>query len=309
MKKFILLLVVLGILLCLGWLSVFTVNEKEIAIITRFGDPVRIVRETGLHRKLPGFLEKVNRLDKRISTFKPRPIQLMLGDQNPIIMTCYVCWQIEDPLIFFQALGTPTIAEEKLGDMVNARLGNVLGAYILDQIINTDPAEVKLAQIEERILNECNDLAREQYGLNVIDLGIRRITYPAIVTKSVYNRMKSDREKEAKKYRAEGEEEASKIEAEADRKVAKILAEANRISEITKGEGDKAAIKTRGEAYSQAPELFEFLDSLDTYRKILGRDTTLILSLDSDLFRYLLPGEGSIKPARRGTTSGDQAKE
>ncbi|MDP8213923.1 MAG: protease modulator HflC [Candidatus Euphemobacter frigidus] len=308
MKNFVLLLVVLGILICLVVLSVFTVNEKEIVIVTRFGSPVRTVQETGLHRKLPGFIDKVNRLDKRIHVFKPRPIQLLLKEQKPIIMTCYVCWQINDPLVFFQSLGTSAIAEAKLGDMVNARLGNVLGDYSIDQIINTNPEKVKLAQIEERILNECNEQAREQYGLKVVDLGVRRITYPTIVTEAVYNRMKSDREKEAKKYRAEGGKKAAEIEAEADRKAKEILARATRDAEIIKGEGDKEAIKTRGEAYSQAPELFEFLDSLDTYRRILGRDTTLILSLDSDLFRYLLPGEQDIKPASRSTSSGDKNK-
>lgn len=295
MKNFTLLLIVLGILICIVALSVFTVNEKEIAIITRFGDPVRIVTKAGPHRKLPGFLEKVNRLDKRIHTFKPRPMQLMLKDQNPIIMTCYVCWQISDPLAFFQALGTQIIAEEKLGDMVNARLGNVLGDYLLAQIINVDADKVKLSEIEERILRESNDQTRDQYGLKVIDVGIRRITYPSTNTEAVYNRMKSDRETEAKKYRAEGGEAASKIEAEADRKVSEILAEASKQAEIIKGNGDKEAIKIRGEAYSQAPELFEFLDSLDTYRKILGRETTMILSLDSNLFRYLLPEDRDMR--------------
>lgn len=289
MKKFTLLLAILGILICVLALSIFTVNEKEIAIITRFGDPVRIESRAGPHWKLPGFLEKVNLLDKRIHSFKPRPMQLMLKDQNPIIMTCYVCWQISNPLAFFQALGTKPIAEEKLGDMVNARLGNVLGDYLLSQIINIEPEKVKLSEIETRILNESNDQTRNQYGLRIVDIGIRRITYPSTNTEAVYNRMKSDRETEAKKYRAEGGEEAAKIEAEADRKVSEILAEATREAEIIKGNGDKEAIRIRGEAYSQAPELFEFLDSLETYRKILGRDTTLILSLDSDLFRYLLP--------------------
>ncbi|HDL64784.1 MAG TPA: protease modulator HflC [Proteobacteria bacterium] len=299
MKKFTLLLVVLGILLCVVGLSVFTVNEKEIAIITRFGDPVRIVTQAGPHRKLPGFMEKVNLLDKRIHTFKPRPIQLLLKDQNPIIMTCYVCWQITDPLLFFQALGTQAIAEEKLGDMVNARLGNVLGDYLLSQIINVDKNKVKLTAIEQRILEECNNQTRGQYGLKIVDIGIRRVTYPSIVTEAVYNRMKSDREKEAKKYREEGGEAASKIEAEADRKVSEILAEASKEAEIIKGDGDKEAIRIRGEAYSQAPELFEFLDSLDTYRKILGRETTLILSLDSNLFRYLLPEDREIGGAAK----------
>lgn len=291
MKKFTLLLILMAVLVITAALSIFTVNEKEIAIITRFGDPVRIVTRAGPHRKLPGFLENVNRLDKRIHIFKSRPIQLMLGDQNPIIMTCYVCWQIDDPLLFFQSLGTSDIADDKLGDMVNARLGNVLGDYLLSQIINTDPNKIKLVQIEDRIRRECNDQTVKHYGLKIIDLGIRRVTYPAIVTEAVYNRMKSDREKEAKKYRAEGGEKASKIESEADMKVSEIMAEASRIAEITKGDGDREAIKTRGEAYSQAPELFEFLDSLDTYRKILGRETTLVLSLNSSLFRYLLPKE------------------
>ncbi|MDP8235390.1 MAG: protease modulator HflC [Candidatus Erginobacter occultus] len=289
MKKLLFIPVGLALIAALIALSVFQVSEGEIAIVTRFGDPVRIVREAGPHRKRPGFLEKVNRLDRRIQVFKPRPIQLMLKDQDPLIVTCYVSWRISDPLLFFQSLGTPELAELKLGDMVNARLGSVLGDYGLSQLINTDPELVRLIEVEAEVLEATNRQAREQYGLEIVDLGLRRVTYPAIVTQSVYDRMKSDREKEAQRYRAEGAEEAAKIEAEADRRVSEILAESGRKAEIAKGEGDREAIRIRGEAYSQDPELFEFLDSLDTYRRILGRETTLILSLDSDLFRYLFP--------------------
>ena len=300
MKKITFPLIGLAVIAGLIALSIFQVSEQEIAIVTRFGDPVRIITEAGPHRKWPGFLEKVNRLDRRIQVFKPRPIQLMLKDQNPLIVTCYVSWRISDPLVFFQSLGTVAIAELKLGDMVNARLGNVLGDYNLSQIINVDPEQVRLAEVERKIREESDRKAREQYGLEIVDLGIRRITYPAIVTRSVYDRMKSDREKEAQRFRAEGAEEAAKIEAEADRMVSEILAESGRKAEITKGEGDREAIRIRGEAYSREPELFEFLDSLDTYRRILGQQTTLILSLDSDLFRYLFPesapaGGGSRK--------------
>lgn len=290
MKKLLLIPIGLAVIAGLIALSVFKVSEGEIAIVTRFGDPVRIEREAGPHWKRPGFLEKVNRLDRRIQVFKPRPIQLMLQDQNPLIVTCYVSWRINDPLLFFQALGTAELAELKLGDMVNARLGNVLGDYRLSQIINTDPELVRLSEVEAEVMSATNRQARDQYGLEIVDLGLRRVTYPAIVTRSVFDRMKSDREKEAQRYRAEGAEEAAKIEAEADRRVSEILAESGRKAEIVKGEGDREAIRIRGEAYSRDPELFEFLDSLDTYRQILGRETTLILSLDSDLFRYLLPG-------------------
>lgn len=290
MKKFLLIPLGLAVLAGLLALSVFQVSEQEIAIVTRFGDPVRIIDRAGPHWKRPAFLEKVNRLDRRIQVFKPRPIQLMLEDQNPLIVTCYVSWRIGDPLVFFQALGTADLAELKLGDMVNARLGNVLGDYNLSQIINTDPGRVRLTEVERAVLEETDRQARSQYGLEIVDLGLRRITYPAIVTRSVYDRMKSDREKEAQRFRAEGAEEAAKIEAEADRLVSEIMAESGREAEIAKGEGDREAIRIRGEAYSRDPELFEFLDSLETYRRILGRETTLILSLDSGLFRYLFPG-------------------
>ena len=294
MKKGTILLVLLGVCLCLVWLSVYTVSEQDIVIITRFGRPIgQPVTQTGPHPKLPGFIDQINRLDRRIQVFKTRPLQLLLGDQNPIIMTCYVCWQISDPLTFFQSLATNEIAQEKLADMVNARLGSILGDYSLPQIINTNPKQVKLAEIEKRILEECNRQARAQYGLRVVDMGIRRITYPTIVTESVYNRMKAEREKEAKKYRAEGDEEAAKIEAEADKQVSDILSEAYKTSEVIKGEGDSESIRIRGEAYSRDPEFYQFLDSLETYKKILGRDTTLILSTNSDLFRYLIPNSQS----------------
>lgn len=294
MKKGTILLVLLGICLCLVWLSVYTVSEKDIVIITRFGKPIgQPVIRTGPHRKLPGFIDKINRLDRRIQVFKTRPLQLLLGDQNPIIMTCYVCWQITDPLTFFQSLATNDIAQEKLADMVNSRLGAILGDYSLSQIINVDPEKVKIAEIEKTILQECNQQSRSQYGLRVMDMGIRRITYPTIVTEAVYNRMKAEREKEAKKYRAEGDEKASKIQAATDKRVSEILSEAYKTSEGIKGEGDRESIRIRGEAYSRDPEFYQFLDSLETYRKILGRDTTLILSTDSELFRYLIPSSQS----------------
>jgi len=289
MKKLIVIAAIAAFVIWVICLCVFTVSEKEIAIITRFGRPIRTITEAGPHLKIPGFPEKVNRLDKRIHVFKTRPLQLLLGDKNPIILTCYVCWHISQPLQFFQSVTVPAVAQEKLADMVNAQLGNVLGDYSLSQIINVDPEEVKLAEIENRILTGCSLQAQRQYGLDVVDIGIRRISYPAIVTNAVYNRMKAEREKEAKKYRAEGLEEAAKIEAAADKTSSQIRAEAYKQAEIIKGEGDSESIRIYEEAYGQDPELYRFLDTLKTYKKILGRQTTLILSTDSELFRYLVP--------------------
>jgi len=288
MKKLILLLIILALLAWVGSLCIFTVNDGEVVIITRFGRPIGDpIEQAGPYAKMPGFIDKVNRLDRRIHVFKTRPIQLLLGDQNPIIMTCYVTWRISRPLQFFQSVTTVEIARQKLEDMINARLGSVLGDFVLADVINTDPSLVKLGQMEKRIQDEANVQAREKYGLEVVDVGICRMSYPTIVTNAVYNRMKAEREKEAKKYRAEGMEALDSIEAGADKEVSEIRAQAYKEAEIIKGQGDSEAIRIYAEAYGTAPGFYRFLDALETYRRILGKETTLILSTDSELFRYL----------------------
>ncbi|MBN2534543.1 MAG: protease modulator HflC [Spirochaetales bacterium] len=267
--------------------SVFTVKEYEFVIITQFGKPVRILDDAGLYFKLPAFLNTINRFDKRINLFQTQPIQLLLGDKNPIIPVCYVCWKISDPLIFFKSLTFADTAIQKLGDIVNSQLGSELGEYTIENIINVHPEKVKLKEIEEKILKESNKKITGRYGIEIIQVGIRRLEYPSIVAESVYNRMRAEREKEAKRYRAEGKEEASRIEAETDREVAEILAEAYKQSEIIKGEGDRKALKTYAEAYSHDPDFFEFLKSLDTCSEVLKNKSTLILSTDSELLKYL----------------------
>jgi len=282
-----LLIPVILILLIFMFTAAYTVNEQEYAIITQFGKPVRIVEEAGLYFKLPGFLQKINRVDKFVKNFTTQPIQLLLGDKNPVILTCYVCWQIEDPLSFFESLSTNLIAAQKLGDMVNSQLGGVLGDYTIDNIINTQTEMVKLEEIENRIIENANKNTRESYGIKIVYLGFRRILYPSIVADSVYERMQAEREKEARKFRAEGKEEASKIQASTDKKVAEILADAYKQAEIIKGEGDKRAMEVYADAYSKNPDFFEYSKSLETYCDILKNNSTVILSTDSDLFKFL----------------------
>lgn len=267
--------------------AAYTVNEQEYAIITQFGKPVRIVEEAGLYFKLPAFLQNINRVDKFVKNFTTQPIQLLLGDKNPVILTCYVCWQIEDPLSFFESLSTNLIAAQKLGDMVNSQLGGVLGDYTINNIINTQTEMVKLEEIENIIIENANKNTRESYGIKIVSLGIRRILYPSIVAESVYERMRAEREKEARKFRAEGKEEASKIQASTDKQVAEILSDAYKQSEIIKGEGDKRAMEVYADAYSKNPDFFEYSKSLETYCDILKDKSTVILSTDSDLFKFL----------------------
>jgi len=287
MKTKLLLLTIIVITLILARYSLFTVNEKEFVVVTRFGKPVRTLEHAGLYFKRPGFLETVNRIEKRTKVFKTQPIQLLLGDKNPLIITCYICWKISDPLMFLQSLTSSDIVEQKIGDMVNSLLGSTLGDYSIENIINVRPEMVKLEEIEAGIMAESKQKAMEKYGIKIIDVGIRRLAYPEIVTQSVYNRMRAEREKEAKKYLAEGKEEAAKIEAQTDKEVAQIIAEANKEAEILKGQGDKEAMGIYAEAYGRDAGFFEFTKSLEACSEILKKKSTLILSTESEIFKYL----------------------
>ncbi|MDD5556998.1 MAG: protease modulator HflC [bacterium] len=281
---------------CGLYLSAYTVGESEYVIVTRFGRPVRIIERSAArpHFKMPGLIDRVNRIDKRTQCFRTIPIQLLLGDKNPIIVSCYVTWRVADPLRFFQSLMTPENAGQKLSDMVSSQLGNVLGGYTLDNVINTDEQAVKLSEMEGRMTAGCNAMARPEYGIEVVGIGFRRVNYPSIVAEAVYNRMKAERDKEAKKYRAEGAEQASRIEAETDREASEIVARAYQEAETIKGEGDGEAMRIYAEAYGRDRSFFEFLKSMEACERVLGEKSTLILSTDSDLFRYLRAPE----PAR-----------
>ena len=287
MKKTLFIALSIIVVLALAYFSTFTVKESESVIITQFGRPVRVVQQAGLHLKLPGFLQKVDRFDLRTDSYETDPIQLLLGDKNPIIISCYVAWAVKKPLLFFQSVGYAQNAVQKLSDMVTSQLGIILGDYTLSNIINVDPGQIKLAEIEKRLRDNSDSSAQDKYGINIAKIGIKRLAYPAIVIEAVYNRMKSERNKEAAKLRAEGKEEGMNIRTEADKKAKEIEAEAYRTSQILRGEGDRTAMNIYAEAYSRDPEFFDFLKSLETYRNILNKNTTLILSTDSELLKYL----------------------
>lgn len=267
------------------WTCTFTVSEKEFAIVTEFGKKVETYTEAGLKTKLP--YQTVIRIDRRNNVFKSQPIELLLKDKNPIVVVCFICWRVGDPDLFIKSLITFDNARLKLGDMLNSQLGAVLGDYNLENIINTDSTAVRLVEIEERIEKNLNTMAKENYGLEIVRSGIRRLEYPEIVENAVFGRMRAEREKEAKKYRAEGRQQASVIEAQTDRAVKEIMAEAYKTAQLTMGEGDREATRIFAEAYGKDSLFFEFLKSLELYRETLQDNTTLILSTDSPLFKYL----------------------
>ena len=265
--------------------SLFTINQGTSIIITQWGKPIKTIDQAGLNFKLPW--QKVNSFDNKINCFEAQTLQLLLKDKNPIIVTCYVAWKLDNPELFFQSLNNTSNAELKLGDMINSQLGIIFSDYEIDKIINTNPESVKLQEIHERLKNESNIRTKAKYGIEIVQTGLKKIIYPAVVSDAVYQRMKAERTKEAVKYKAEGEEEATKIRANTDREVKELLATAYKEAEEIKGEGDKEALKIYADAYSADPEFFNFAKSLQVYSKILDKNTTLVLSTDSELFEYL----------------------
>lgn len=268
-------------------LCCYTVKNYEVVIITQFGKPVRTVQDAGLHFKLPGIIEQINRFDRRVDVFETAPTQLLLGDKKPIIISCFVAWTVDTPLAFFQSVGDVQNAVQKISDMVNSRLSIVLGDYTDEDIINTEPDKVKLSEIEAHMVKVTNQQARERYGIHILKVGVQRLAYPLAVVEAVYDRMKSERRKEADKIKAEGAEVAGRLMAKADKEGREIKAEADKQALVLAGEGEREAMRIYTGAYGQDPEFYEFLQSLDTYSEILGKETTLILSSESELFKFL----------------------
>jgi len=272
-------------------LSVYTVDETQWAVVTQFGKPVKTVSEAGLYFKAPAPLQQVNYFDKRTYVIRSQPIQFLLKENKPIIMSSFIAWKINDPLLFFEVMGFDKNAPSKLEDMVNSYIGNELGSYLLNQLINIDKSKVKIEEIENKIRTLTSKEAEEKYGIKIVKVGFIRVSYPAIVTKAVYTRMKTERETEAKKLRSLGEEEAQGIKIEANKKAKDIISKAKKEAIIITGKADAKSMEIYGETYDKSREYFDFIKSIDTYRKILKNRTTLILSTDSKLFKYL---EGDI---------------
>jgi len=272
-------------------LSVYTVDETQWAVVTQFGKPVRTLKKAGLYFKAPSPLQQVNYFDKRTYLIRTQAIQFLLKANKPIIMSSFIAWKINDPLLFFEVIGFDKNASSKLEDMVNSYIGNELGNYSIEQIVNVDKDKVKIEYIENKIKDLTSKESIEKYGIEIVKIGFIRVSYPSIVTKAVYTRMKTERETEAKKLRSNGEERAQTIKIEANKKAKEIISKAKKEAIIIKGKADAKSMEIYGETYDKSREYFDFIKSIDTYRKILKNKTTLILSTDSKLFKYL---EGDI---------------
>ncbi len=275
----IILLVVIVVLLA-G--SMFTVDEKEQAIVTQLGKYVRTVTEPGLHFKVP-FLQSAHKFEDRVLEYDAAAAKIITSDKKHLVIDNYARWKIVDPLKLYQTVRNVFGAHARLDDIVFSEIREELARHTLTEVVS-----INRAALMEKVGQQCGIKARE-YGIEVIDVRIKRAVLPAEVAHSVYARMKAERQRIAKKYRSEGEEEAVKIQATTDKERTILLAESYRQAEKLKGEGDAEAIKVYAEAFEKDPEFYAFVRTLETYEKSLGQDTTVVLPSDSEFFQYLSP--------------------
>jgi len=280
MKKILIGLV--AILVLLGLTTVFIVDETEQVVILAFGKPVRTITEPGINMKVPFPLQEKIKFDDRLLEYDSPPEEILSKDKKTLIVDNYVRWSIVDPLQFLKTVQAIPTALSRMDDIVYSELRRELGTHDMVEII-TENRE-KLMEIVTFNSNK----ATLDYGIEVLDVRIRRVDLPAENEESIYARMEAERNRQANKFRSEGEEEAQKIRASTDRDKTIILADAYKEAERIRGEGDAKAVEIYANAYSADTKFYEFVRTLDTYKKIIDDKTTLVLPADSRLFKLLL---------------------
>ena len=273
------------ILAAISFFSIFIVKETNQAIVLQFGDPKKIITSPGFQMKLP-FIQNVVFLVRRILSLDPPPEEVIASDQKRLIVDAFARFKITDPLKFYISVGNERVARSRLATIINSRLRSVLGTQSLATLLSEDRTK-QMAIIQEGVNNEAG-----KFGIEIIDVRIKRADLPQANSEAIYRRMQTEREREAKEFRAKGAEMAVTITSTADKKVTVILAEAKKNSEIMKGEGDGQRNKIFAEAFGRDPEFFAFYRAMQAYEKaLIGGDTSLILSPDSEFFKFF----GNIK--------------
>jgi len=260
--------------------SAFVVKEINQAIVLQFGNPKKIITDAGLKFKLP-FIQNVVFIDKRILNLDNAPEEVIAADQKRLIVDAFARFQIVDPLKFYISVGNERVARSRLSTIINSRIRGVLGTQELSTLLSKERAK-QMAIIQ----NDVNKEAKS-FGIKIVDVRIKRADLPQANSEAIYKRMQTERQREAKEFRAEGAEIAAKITSTADKDVTVLLANANKQSQIFKGEGDGQRNKIFADAYGKDPEFFGFYRAMQAYETaLIGGDTSLILSPDSDFFKF-----------------------
>jgi membrane protease subunit HflC len=268
------------------YLSAFTVHQTEQVLILQFGDPRRVVREPGLNFKLPWPVQNVEYYDRRILSLDPPAQEVLLSDQKRISVDAFARYRILDPLEFRKRASTITNFQQVFGSRLNSGLRSEVAKVSLADMLSE-----KRLVVMDRIAASLKEQAPD-FGVEVIDVRIGRTDLPEATSQAVYNRMRSERIAQAAQLRAEGEQQKARIQAEADRERTIILAEANRQAVVLRGSGEAERTRILIDAYSRDAEFFDFFRSLEAYSALQGPGTSMVLSPDSDFFRYFLQERG-----------------
>ena len=279
MKKLFAILVVLVTLVF--FTTVFIVDETEQVVVLAFGKPVKTITKPGLNFKFPAPLQVAVTFDKRLLEYDVPPEEVLSMDKKTLIMDNYVRWRIVDPLLFLQTVQAIPTAKTRLDDIVYSELRQELGIHDMVEII-TETRDL----IMDKVTAASNEES-EKYGIEVVDVRIRRVDLPSENEASIYARMEAERNRKANMFRSEGEEEAQKIRAKTERDKTVILADAYKISQEIRGEGEARALDIYASSFSKDPKFYEFVRTLETYEKVIDKKTTLVLPGDSKLFKEL----------------------
>ena len=272
-----------GAVLVLFFQSVFTVHQVEQVLIVQLGKPIRPISEPGLHFKIP-FIQEVFSFERRLLVFDQDPQEVLSADKKNLKVDNYARWRIVDPLRFFQRVRNEDGAMSRLSDIIYSNIREVLGQYTMMEIVAGSRAD-----LATRIRDQAS-LQAAQYGIEIVDVRIQRTDLPPENSKAVFRRMQTERERQAKTYRAQGEEEAVKIRSQADRERVVILATAYKTAQELRGQGDADAARIYADAYRKDLQFFEFKRSMDAYEKVFAKDTTLVLE-PAGFFRYFVAGD------------------
>jgi membrane protease subunit HflC len=270
----------IGVLLIIASRTFYAVSETEQVVVTQLGRPVRLVQIPGLHLKMP-FLQQLTFFEDRLLDYDAAPAPVITRDKKNLVVDNYAKWQIKDPLKFLQTVQNEAGAQARLDDIIYSKVREQLGLHDLVEVIATKRAPIM------RAVTAGSHEAATAYGIGVIDVRIKRADLPPENAQAVYGRMRTEREREAKRYRSEGQEEALKIRAESEKQKTIMLAEAYEQEQAIRGEGDAAAMRVYAEAFQHDPDFFTFTRTLEAYRKSLKGKTTLLLPPHMEFLRYL----------------------
>jgi len=286
MSKSAIFILFFALIAFLGLNSLFTMNERQQGLVLQFGEPKRVIQSSGLHFKLP-LIQNVVRYDMRILEYDLPVEEIIAVDKKRMLVDSFTRFKIVDPLEFYKTVGTETSVRNRLNSNVISSLRRIVGRVTLEELLSEERSKI-MDDIRKEVNNEAS-----RFGIEIVDVRIRRADLPEANSQAIYERMMSERVREAKEFRAKGSEVAQKIRAEADKDKTVILAEATKKSEILRGQGESDAVNIYANAFEKDPDFYSFYRSMQAYGKVLGEDgTTMILSPDSEFLEFFNNSKG-----------------